>query len=423
MENAQKECTTVVGKDNSSQVPFSLHAVGHMIRFLLPVAGDVERHNFYAAALDDAVYASLCLTLEHDKGLVLKSLHSTWDLRSRSWQGMVSHFWIAVAMQGCWTLGNTPKHFDITEYESTLEAKLLCCTPWYSISCDASCGTWRVAAGVSSHILLAPDVDQWSEKWVNFTPRLGSSGRGLATDEGGLLRVGPPALWYLWLWILFYLGKGPGTQWHRRGSKQQHCDNNNEHFRIMQCDFDRFWDIFWFDTETQVLVGDPREMLAAQACSDYFFTPFGGTRLRFENLLPFGRADIVVVDPPGLVTNNAEPLYTDSCLINERYTVARHEPFRHSSINSKGIDSGFGDVCWSWKKQDEMSRTVLRLLCFFSMLVGSHNKLVVIGTWYCSPKPGLLGSGPCGKSQTQLEKLPAKPVRSDQFFPMNIFLL
>ena len=102
--------------------------------------------------------------------------------------------------------------------------------------------------------------------------------------------------------------------------------------------------MFRCDTETQVLVGDPREMLAAQACSDHFFTPFGGTRLRFENLLPFGRADIVVVDPPGLVTNNAEPLYTDSCLINERYTVARHEPFRHSSINSKGIDSGFGDV-------------------------------------------------------------------------------
>ena len=70
MENAQKECTKVVGKDNSSQVPFSLHAVGHMIRFLLPVAGDVERHNFYAAALDDAVYASLCLMLEHDKGLI-----------------------------------------------------------------------------------------------------------------------------------------------------------------------------------------------------------------------------------------------------------------------------------------------------------------------------------------------------------------
>ena len=92
----------------------------------------------------------LCLMLEHDKGLVLKSLQSTWDLRSRSWQGMVSHFWIAVAMQGCWTLGNTPNDFDITEYESTLEAKLLCCTPWYSISCDASCGTWRVAAGVSS---------------------------------------------------------------------------------------------------------------------------------------------------------------------------------------------------------------------------------------------------------------------------------
>lgn len=77
MENAQKECTRVFGKDNSSQVPFSLHAVGHMIRFLLPVAGDVERHNFYAAALDDAVCASLCLMLEHDKGLVLKSLHST----------------------------------------------------------------------------------------------------------------------------------------------------------------------------------------------------------------------------------------------------------------------------------------------------------------------------------------------------------
>lgn len=74
------------------------------------------------------------------------------------------------------------------------------------------------------------------------------------------------------------------------------------------------------------------------------------------------------------------------------------------------------------KKQDEMSRTVLRLPCFFSMLVGSHNKLVVIGTWHCSPKPGLLGSGPSGKSQTQLEKLPAKPVCSDQFFPMNIFL-
>lgn len=81
----------------------------------------------------------------------------------------------------------------------------------------------------------------------------------------------------------------------------------------LQCDFDRFWYVFWCDTETQVLVGDPREMLAAQACSDHFFTPFGGTRLRFENLLPFGRADIVVVDPPGLVTNNAEPLYTDSC--------------------------------------------------------------------------------------------------------------
>lgn len=99
------------------------------------------------------------------------------------------------------------------------------------------------AAGVSSHILLAPDVDQWSEKWVNFTPRLGSFGRGLATDEGGLLRVGPPALWYLWLWILFYLGKGPGTQWHRRGAKQQHGDNNNEHFRIMQCIAMRFWSI------------------------------------------------------------------------------------------------------------------------------------------------------------------------------------
>lgn len=101
-------------------------------------------------------WRGLCLT-----GLVLKSFHSTWDLRSRSWQGMISHFWIAVAMQGCWTLGNTPNHFDITEYESTLEAKLLCCTPWYSISCDASCGTWRVLP------LVFPPTFFWHLTWTS----------------------------------------------------------------------------------------------------------------------------------------------------------------------------------------------------------------------------------------------------------------
>ena len=109
LENAQKECTRVFEK-TTLPGSFSLHAVGHMIRFLLPVAEMLNDTTLYAAALDDAVCASLCLMLEHDKGLVLKSLHSTWDLRSRSWQGMVSHFWIAVAIQGCWTLGNTPNH-------------------------------------------------------------------------------------------------------------------------------------------------------------------------------------------------------------------------------------------------------------------------------------------------------------------------
>jgi len=196
----------------------------------------------------------------------------------------------------------------------------------------------------------------------------------------------------------------------------------------LQCDFDRFWDVLiwywnsgfsWWSSWNVGGSGILRPLLhPIWWNATEVWKPF--------TIWPRGYRGGWSSRPRDKHCRAVEgPLYTDSCLINGRYTVARHEPFRHSSINSKGIDSGFGDVCWSWKKTrwDESDCVEVRLPCFFSMLVGSHNKLVVIGTWYCSPKPGLLGSGPSRKSQTQLEKLPAKPVRSDQFFPMNIFLL
>ena len=238
--------------------------------------------------------------------------------------------------------------------------------------------------------------------------------------------AGPPALWYLWLWILFYLGKGPGTQWHRRGAKQQHGDNNNEHFRITQCIAMRFWSILicvliwywnsgfsWRSSWNVSGSGMLRSLLhpiwwnATKVWKPFTIWPRGyrgGWSSR-----PCDKQCRAVVH--WFMLNQREV---------HRCTAWALSPFFHRFERNWFRLWG----CLLILEKNKMRWVELCWGCrvFFSMLVGSHNKLVVIGTWHCSPKPGLLGSGPSGKSQTQLEKHPAKPVCSDQFFPMSIFL-
>ncbi len=188
---------------------------------------------------------------------------------------------------------------------------------------------------------LARDVEREMSTFPQGSDHLGEVLRQMKED----CCVAGPALWYLWILSTWAKDQGLNdTAEAQNNSIVTITMDISELCNAILIDFD----MFWFDTAAQVLVGDPREMLAAQACSDHFFTflhPIWWNVTKVWEpftVWPRGYRGGWSSRPCEKQCRAVEgPLYTESCLINERYTVAR-QPFRHSSVNSKGIASGFG---------------------------------------------------------------------------------